>query len=179
MTPPQNFHKILLTPHHLHLRELCVKLGRNRGNRPNFAPVAFLVGTNNPGDPPPNVRRFALHILTSDEGNPLPPPAPVARHPKLPSNAKIVRPRNADVSLLILRAVLSRGAHRPGGNTYHKVAALCGRTGLCIAGERLKPQRSPTRKKMVTCFPPLQPACRLHARCTADAQRMRGLKPLY
>jgi hypothetical protein len=98
MTPPQNFHKILLTPHHLHLRELCVKLGRNRGNRPNFAPVAFLVGTNNPGDPPPNVRRFALHILTSDEGNPLPPPAPVARHPKLPSNAKIVRPRNADVS---------------------------------------------------------------------------------
>ncbi len=27
-----------------------------------------------------------------------------------------------------------------------------------VAGERLKPQRSPSRKKMVTCFPPLQPA---------------------
>ena len=48
---------------------------------------------------------------------------------------------------------MSRGAHRPGGNTYCKVAALCGRTRLCVAGERLKPQRSPTRKKMVTCFP--------------------------
>jgi hypothetical protein len=66
MTPPQNCPKILLTPHHLHLREFCVKLGRNRGNCPNFAPVAFLVGTNNPGDPPPNVRRFMLPILTSD-----------------------------------------------------------------------------------------------------------------
>ena len=47
MTPPQNRPKILLTPHHLHLQEFCVKLGRNRGNRPNFAPVAFLVETNN------------------------------------------------------------------------------------------------------------------------------------
>ena len=45
MTAPQNRPKILWTPHHLHLREFCVKLGRNRGNRPNFAPVAFLVGT--------------------------------------------------------------------------------------------------------------------------------------
>ena len=27
---------------------------------------------------------------------------------------------------------------------------------------------------MVTCFPPLQPACRLRARCAADAQRMRS-----
>ena len=29
---------------------------------------------------------------------------------------------------------------------------------------------------MVTCFPPLQPACRLHlrARCAADAQQMRS-----
>jgi hypothetical protein len=53
--------------HHLHLREFCLKLERNRGNRPNFAPVAFLVGTNNPGDPPPNIRRFALPILTSDQ----------------------------------------------------------------------------------------------------------------
>jgi hypothetical protein len=62
MTPPQNRPKILLTPHHLHLREFCVKLGQNQGNRPNFAPVAFLVGTNNPGDPPPNVRRSVLPI---------------------------------------------------------------------------------------------------------------------
>ena len=45
MTAPQNRPKILRTPHHLYLREFCVKLGRNRGNRPNFAPVAFLVGT--------------------------------------------------------------------------------------------------------------------------------------
>jgi hypothetical protein len=92
MTPPQHRPKILLTPHHLHLREFCVKLGRNRGNRPNFAPAAFLVGTYNLGDPPPNVS------IRPDEGNPSPPPAPVARLPKLPSNAKIVRPRNADVS---------------------------------------------------------------------------------
>jgi hypothetical protein len=27
-----------------------------------------------------------------------------------------------------------------------------------VAAEGLKPQISPTRKKMVTCFPPLQPA---------------------
>ena len=112
--------------------------------------------------------------MALDKGNPVPPPAPVARLPRLPSNAEIVRPRNADVSLLILRAVLSRRAHRPGGNTYREVTALCGRTCLCVAGERLKPQRSPTRKKMVTCFPPLQPACRLRARCAADAQRMRS-----
>jgi hypothetical protein len=129
-------------------------------------------------------------VMAFDEGSPAPPPAPVAHLPRLPSNAEIVCPRNADVSLLILRAVLSRGAHRPGGNTYRKVAALCGRTRLCVAGERLKPHRSPTRKKMVTCFPPLQPACRLCAHCAADAQRMRsgcaadaqwmwGLKPLY
>jgi hypothetical protein len=45
MTAPQNRPKILRTPHHLYLREFCVKLGQNRGNRPNFAPVAFLVGT--------------------------------------------------------------------------------------------------------------------------------------
>ena len=57
-------------------------------------------------------------MMAFDEGNPAPPPAPVARLPKLPSNAEIVRPRNPDVSLLILRAVLSGGAHRPGGNTY-------------------------------------------------------------
>jgi hypothetical protein len=48
-------------------------------------------------------------MMALDEGNPAPPPAPVARLPRLPSNAEIVRPRNADVSLLILRAVLSRG----------------------------------------------------------------------
>ena len=45
MTAPQNRPKILRTPHHLYLREIGAKLGRNRGNRPNFAPVAFLVGT--------------------------------------------------------------------------------------------------------------------------------------
>ena len=28
-------------------KNFCVKLGQNQGNRPNFAPVAFLVGTNN------------------------------------------------------------------------------------------------------------------------------------
>ena len=48
-------------------------------------------------------------MMALDEGNPAPPPAPVARLPRLPSNAEIVRPRNADVSLLILRAVLSSG----------------------------------------------------------------------
>jgi hypothetical protein len=37
-------------------------------------------------------------MMASDKGNPAPPPAPVARLPRLPSNAKIVRPRNADVS---------------------------------------------------------------------------------
>jgi hypothetical protein len=78
-------------------------------------------------------------MMAFDEGNPAPPPAPVARLPlpRLPSNAEIVRPRNADMSLLILRAVLSRGAHRPGGNTYREVTALCGRTRLCVAGESL------------------------------------------
>ena len=51
-----------------------------------------------------------------DNPTPPPPPAPAAAHlPKLPSNAEIVRPRNADVSLLILHAVFSRGPHRPGG----------------------------------------------------------------
>ena len=37
-------------------------------------------------------------MMASDEGNPSPPPAPVARLPKLPSNDEIDRPRNADVS---------------------------------------------------------------------------------
>jgi hypothetical protein len=96
------------------------------------------------------------------EDNPTPPPAPApaaARLPKLPSNAKIVRPRNADVGLLILQAVFSRGPHRPGGTTYRGVAALLwenspvitgplfGRfnhTVCCVPlGEGLKPQRSP------------------------------------
>ena len=72
-------------------------------------------------------------MMAFDEGNPVPPPALVARLPRLPSNAEIVCSRNADVSLLILRAVLSRGAHCPGGNTYREVAALCGRTRLCVA----------------------------------------------
>ena len=27
---------------------------------------------------------------------------------------------------------------------------------------------------MVTCFPPLQPACHLRARCAADVQQMRS-----
>ncbi len=45
MTAPQNRPKILRTPHHLYLREIGAKLVRNLGNRPNFAPVAFLVGT--------------------------------------------------------------------------------------------------------------------------------------
>ena len=76
-------------------------------------------------------------MMALDEGNLAPPPAPAVRLPKLPSNAEIVRPRNADVNLLILRAVLSRGAHRPGGNTYREVTALCGRTRLCVAGESL------------------------------------------
>jgi hypothetical protein len=40
--------------------------------------------------------------------------------------------------------------------------------------ERQRVSWSPTRKKMVTCFPPLQPACRLRACCAADAQRMRS-----
>ena len=41
-------------------------------------------------------------MMALDEGNPAPPPAPVARLPRLPSNSEIVHPRNADVSLLIL-----------------------------------------------------------------------------
>jgi len=57
MTAPQNRPKILRTPHHLYLREIGAKLGRNQGNRPNFAPVAFLVGTtNNPEDLPPTAK---------------------------------------------------------------------------------------------------------------------------
>jgi hypothetical protein len=43
MTAHQNRPKIPLMPT---LRELCVKLGRNQGNRPNFAPVALFVGTD-------------------------------------------------------------------------------------------------------------------------------------
>ena len=54
-----------------------------------------------------------------------------------------------------------------------------------VAAEGLKPQISPTRKKMVTCFPPLQPAQwkrsgsaveaqRMRSGCAADAQRMRS-----
>jgi hypothetical protein len=85
-------------------------------------------------------------MMAFDEGNPAPPSAPVARLPRLPSNAEIIRPRNADVSLLILRAVLSRGAHRPGGNTYREVTTLRGRThlllpALSLAGSRNGPQR--------------------------------------
>ena len=70
-------------------------------------------------------------MMAFDEGNPGPPPAPVARLPRLPSNAEIVRPHNADASLLILRAVLSRGAHRPGGHTYREVAALLWEIAYC------------------------------------------------
>ena len=71
------------------------------------------------------------------EDNPTPPPPPapaVARLPKLPSNAEIVRPRNADVSLLILHAVFSRGPHRPGGTTYRDVAALLWENSSVITG---------------------------------------------
>ena len=57
-------------------------------------------------------------MMAFDKGNPAPLPAPVVRLPKLPSNAEIDHPRNADVSLLILQAVLSEGAYRPGGNIY-------------------------------------------------------------
>ena len=121
-------------------------------------------------------------VMAFDEGNLAPPPAPVARLPRLPSNTEIVCPRNTDVFLLILRAVLSRGAHRPGGNTYREVAALCGRTRLCVAGERLKPQRSPTRKRWLPVFPHFnQRAASVptaqwkRSGSAADAQRMRGL----
>jgi len=85
-------------------------------------------------------------MMASNEGNPAPPPAPAARLPKLPSNAKIVRPRNADVCLLILRAVLSQGAHRPGGTTYRDVTALLWENSpvilaLSLAGSRNGPLR--------------------------------------
>ncbi len=73
-------------------------------------------------------------MMAFDEGNPAPPPAPVARLPRLPSNAEIVRPRNADMALLILRAVLSRGAHRPGGNTYRDITALLWEYSPVITG---------------------------------------------
>jgi hypothetical protein len=73
-------------------------------------------------------------MMAFDEGNPGPPPAPGARLPWLPSNAEIVRPHNADVSLLILRAVLSRGAHRPGGHTYREVAALLWENSPIVTG---------------------------------------------
>ena len=61
-----------------------------------------------------------------------------------------------------------------------------------VAAEGLKPQISPTRKKMVTCFPPLHQrsgsavaaqwkrsgcaadAQRMRSGCAADAQRMRS-----
>ena len=74
---------------------------------------------------------------------------------------------NTPFSILRLRGIF-----------FSETCSLINYIFWCVAGERLKPQRSPTRKKMVTCFPPLQPACRLRARCAADAQRMRGLKPL-
>jgi len=47
-------------------------------------------------------------MMATDEGNPAPHPSPpVARLPRLPtSNAEIIRPRNADVCLLLLWAVL-------------------------------------------------------------------------
>ena len=73
-------------------------------------------------------------MMAFDEGNRAPPPAPVARLPRLPSNAEIVRPHNADVALLILRAVLSRGAHRPGGHTYREVAALLWENSPIVTG---------------------------------------------
>ena len=73
-------------------------------------------------------------MMAFDEGNPAPPPAPVACLQRLPSNAKIVRPHNAGVALLILRAVLSRGAHRPGGNTYREVAALLWENSPVVTG---------------------------------------------
>ena len=73
-------------------------------------------------------------MLDLDEGNPAPPPAPAARLLKLTSNAEIVRPCNADMSLLILRAVLSRGAHRPDGTTYRDAAALLWENSPVITG---------------------------------------------
>ena len=52
---------------------------------------------------------------------------------------------------------------------------------MCVAGERLKPQRSPTRKRWLpvfphfnqraTCVPAVQ---RMRSGCAADAQRMRS-----
>ena len=72
------------------------------------------------------------------------------------------------------------GACRLGG----ELQVRCGCCG------RLKPQISPTRKKTVTCFPPLQPAQWQRSGSAvaaqwkrsgsaADAQRPGGLKPLY
>ncbi len=74
-------------------------------------------------------------IIMEDNPTHPPPPAPAAaRLPKLPSNAEIVRPRNADVSLLILHAVFSQGPHRPGGTTYRDFAALLWENWPVITG---------------------------------------------
>ena len=52
----------------------------------------------------------------------------------MPSNAEIIRPCNTDVCLLLLRAVLGQGAHRLGGATYGKVAALLWENSPVVTG---------------------------------------------
>jgi hypothetical protein len=42
MTPPQNRPKILLTPHHLHLREFLREIGAKSRKLPQFHPSSFL-----------------------------------------------------------------------------------------------------------------------------------------
>jgi len=85
-------------------------------------------------------------MMAFNEGNPAPPPAHVTRLPMLPSNAEIVRPRNADVSLLILRAVLSRGPTALAVTPTAKSQLSCWRTrlllpALSLAGSRNGPLR--------------------------------------
>jgi hypothetical protein len=143
MTAHQNRPKIPLMPHHLHAARILCEIGAKSSKSPQFRPSSPLCSNwYDPVDPPVgwqlHSRSHTYHILTiimEDNPTPPPPPAPaVARLPKLPSNAEIVRPRNADVSLLILHAVFSRGPHRPGGTTYRDVAALLWENSPVITG---------------------------------------------
>ena len=104
-----------------------------------------------------------------------PPPAPAARLLKLPSNADIICSHNADVSLLILRAVLIRGAHCPGpGGTYHLPTTSqlsCERTrlsspALSLAGSRNGPYTS-SEKYEGECLHHHRALFRVQARCSS------------
>ena len=65
--------------------------------------------------------------MAFDEGNPAPPPAPVARLPRLPSNAEIVRPRN---DLILVHRMTKQ---TPSGHRFLPLLLTMVTPGLLVA----------------------------------------------